>query len=318
MVDEWVEDNFTSRVEDIDNLSLDEVQEWYEEQLREYDGNETFARRVVSAEFNEWVNSGADSKVKLLTIGAQDDPFNNGDVFIGYALAIPDDQPMRIAAVEMRYEEVDVNSMKTHFYNPYTPVEGEFNIRSAEPPVGDNAYHIEAVANTSLTPFEPEKDREERKEMVDEQIADAEIANIGEHLSLTNSDGWLATFGVDIRRISEAYVHQVRTGDSAARIVVQDDSFIDARDLSSDVTNDGEDEGLSGFANPELVEFGEGSFVDVYCSLATTDEGRVLMNAYGFDPINVKNAEQAESSSSSASEDNVGGSSAGGAEERTI
>lgn len=317
MVNEWIEDNFTERVADIDGLSLEEVDEWYQEQLGEYDGNETFARRVVSAEFNEWVNSGADTNVKLVTVGAQDDPFNNGDVFVGYALAIPDSQPVRMAAVEMRYDEVDVNAMKTHFFEPYTPVEGEFNIRSAEAPVGDNAYHLEAVANTRLEPFEAEKDRAERKEMVDDHVPEAEIASIGDSLSLTNSDGWLATFGVDMRRVPDAYVHQVRVGDNAARIVVQDDSFIDARDLSSDVTNEGEDEGLSGFVNPELVTFGEGSFVDVYCALSTTQEGRVLMNVYGFDPINVKNADDVSDSGSSASEDDVGGS-GGAAEERTI
>jgi len=321
---DWVEDTFGDRVEDVDGVVMDDVVDWYEEKLNQY-GDQKMARVAVQADFNSWINSGANTNVKMITIGAQDDPFNDGDVFIGYALCIPEDDPVKLGTVLFRREDTpNVDTYKNHFYEPYTPIEGNFEISSAEAPIGDNAYALEAVENTTVEVFDAEKDREERKEMVHDFVPSVKITDVGDNLSLTNDDGWEAGFGIDLRVIEGAYVHQVRQGDSATRLVVQDDSFIDARDLGNEVTGDGEDEGLAGFADSDLIDFGEASFVDLYATLTTTQDGQVLMSVYGVDviegtePPSSGSSDSGGGSDSSAQEEDIGGGGAGAQEERTI
>lgn len=322
--EDWVEDTFGDRVNDVEDVTIEDVTEWYADKKEQY-GDQKMARVAVQADFNSWINTGADGNVKMITIGAQDDPFNNGDVFIGYALCIPEDKPVKLGAVEFRRDRVDADSMMHHFYEPFKPVEGEFDIRQAEAPVGSNAYQLEAVEGTTVTEFDAEKDREERKEMVDDFVPSTKIDEIGSNLSLTNDSGFAAAFGVDLRKIEGAYVHEVRVGENAARLVVQDDSFVDARDLGNEVTGEDGDQGLAGFANTDLIEFGEASFVDLYGAVTPTQDGQVLMSIFGVDviegtepPENNSNDSGSSDSGSSASEETVGGGGAGAQEERTI
>ena len=314
---DWVEDTFEERVADVDGVTVEDVVEWYEDKIEEY-SDKDMARIAVQADFNSWVNAGADGNVRMVTIGAQDDPFNNGDVFIGYALCIPEDSPVKIGAVEFRRDTVDADSMMHHFYEPFNTIEGEFDISTAEAPIGDNAYHLRAVESTTVSEFEPEKDEDELEEMVKDHVSSVEISEIGSNLSLTNDSGFAAGFGADLRLIEGAYVLQVRKGEQAARLVVQDNSFVDARDLGEEITGGGEDEGLAGFADPDMVDFGEGSFVDLYGSVTPTQDGQVLMSIFGIDPINTKELDEGNDNESSTSEGagNEGG--AGIEEERTI
>lgn len=318
---EWIEDTFGNRVQDVDGVDIDDVVSWYESKLNKY-GDENMARVAVQADFNSWINAGANTNVRMITIGAQDDPFNDGDVFIGYALCIPDDKPVKLGTVLFRREDTpNVDSIKNHFYDPYTPIEGNFEISSAEPPIGDNAYALEAVENTTVDTFDAEKSLEERKEMIKDFVPQCKITDVADNLSLTNSDGWDAGFGIDMRMIESSYVHQVRKGDNATRLVVQDDSFVEARDLGSDVTGDGEDEGLAGFADSDLVDFGEASFVNLFVTLSATDDGQILMSVYGTDVIEgtepPSSGSSSDSDSSSSSSTDMSGG-AGADEERTI
>jgi len=322
--EDWVADTFADRVADEDNVTLEEVREWYEDKLQEYD-SEKLAQITVQSEFNSWVNSGADGEVRMITIGAQDDPFNNGNVFIGYALCIPEDSPVRLGAVMFDRQEMDPEPYMGYFYEPFQPIKGEFDIRDAQKPVGSNAYTLNAVASTHVEKFEAEKDREERKEMVLDFVPEAEIASIGDHLSLTNDRGFAAGFGVDLRVIRDAYVHEARVGDNGARLVLQDDSFVDARDLGKDVRGEDGDAGLNAFIDPEMVDFGDGSILDVYGSITPNQDGKVTMSVFGVEAVHKTEREDTggSDSGSSGSEESVsrGGTNSGGAgadEERTI
>lgn len=322
---DWVEDTFAERVEDEENVTLQDVKTWYEDKLEEY-GDQKLARITVQSEFNSWVNTGADGEVRMITIGANDDPFNNGDVFMGYALCIPEDSPVRVGAVVFDRGDIDVTEeLKSKFYEPFTPVKGDFDIRDAQKPVGSNAYTLNAVEQTTVTEFDAEKDLDERREMVQEYIPTARIAEIGEALSLTNDRGFAAGFGVDMRLIEDAYVHEARVGDNGARMVLQDDSFVDARDLGEDVRGEEGDAGLNAFIDPEQVDFGDGSILNVYGSIAPNQDGKVTMSVYGVDPVHKTEREGDSgggSSGSSAQEDSVGGGGSSGSvgadEERTI
>jgi len=320
--DNWVEETFSDRVADEDNVDLDDVKEWYEDKLEEY-GNQKLARSTVQSEFNSWVNSGADGEVQMITIGAQDDPFNNGDMFIGYALCIPENDPVRLGAVMFDRDDIDPTPFMSHFYEPFTAIQGDFDIRDSQKPVGSNAYTLNAVPSTNVTEFDAEKDREERRDMVLDFVSEAEIANIGDHLSLTNDRGFAAGFGVDLRVIKDAYVHEARVGDNGARLVLQDDSFVDARDLGKDVRGEDGDAGLNAFIDPELVDFGEGSILDVYGSITPNQDGKVTMSVYGVDAVYKTEREDSgggsESAANESSASRGGGSGGAGADqERTI
>jgi len=321
--DDWVEQTFAERVKDEDNVTLEEVRQWYEDKLDEY-GSEKLAQITVQSEFNSWVNSGADSEVRMITIGAQDDPFNNGNVFVGYALCIPENSPVRLGAVMFDREEMDPEPYMGYFYEPFQPIKGDFDIRDAQKPVGSNAYTLNAVPSTHVEKFDAEKDREERKEMVLDFVPEAVISEIGDHLSLTNDRGFAAGFGVDLRVIRDAYVHEARVGDNGARLVLQDDSFVDARDLGKDVRGEDGDAGLNAFIDPEMVDFDDGSILDVYGSITPNQDGKVTMSIYGVEGVHKTERDDPNTNSgSSGSEESAsrGGSSSGGAgadEERTI
>jgi len=320
---DWIEEEFADRVEAEDDVTLEDVQSWYEEKLNEY-GSEKLARITVQSEFNDWVNSGADGEVQMITIGGQEDPFNNGDVFIGYALCIPDDSPVRVGAVVFDRGEVDPDPYKGFFYEPFTPIKGEFDIRDAQKPVGSNAYTLNAVPQTDVETFEAEKSREERRDMVLDFVPSASIADIGEHLSLTNDRGFAAGFGVDLRVIEDAYVHEARVGDNGARLVLQDDSFVDARDLGENVRGDDGDAGLSAFADKELIDFDDGSIINAYGSITPNQDGKVSMSVYGVDVVHGTERDDGGSGggSNSGSEESASrgssGSGSGVDEERTI
>lgn len=322
---DWIEETFGDRVADEDGVTLDDVREWYESKLEEFD-DEELAQLTVRADYNEWVNAGADGEVRMVTIGGQDDPFNNGGVFAGYALCIPEDSPVRLGAVMFDRDDVDPGPFMRYFYEPFSTVKGEFDIRDSQKPVGSNAYRLNAVPGTDLEEFEPEKNREERKDMVADFVPEAVIADIGDHLSLTNDRGFAAGFGVDLRVIRDAYVHEARVGDNGARLILQDDSFVDARDLGKDVRGEEGDAGLNAFVDPELVDFGAGSILDVYGSIAPNQDGKVTMSVYGIDPVHTTEREdRGGSDSGSAGRESSpsrnsggGGGGAGADEERTI
>lgn len=315
-VEDWIEDVFADRVEGED-LTLEDIQDWYETKLEEYGGHDAAARSAVQGQYNEWVNTGADGEVKLVTIGHDGPrPFGDNDMLFGYAIAIPEDDPAKPAVIMFDETDVDHDAILPYFQEPYSAVKGEFGIRNASR-VSD-AYILEAVQGTTLEEFEPEKDRDGRKEMVDDFVIDAEIASIGDYLALTDDNGYPADYGADLRKIPGAYVLEARVGENGARYEVQDNSFVDARDLDDSVRGDDNARGLVCWVDPAVATFGEGSIVDLYGVItAGQNTGQVTMNVVGVDPIQ---AQELDNGGGGDSEESArsGGDSSGAAEERTI
>lgn len=311
-VDEWISEVFTDRIEGEEDLDLETIQEWYDEKLEEYSGHDAAAKSAVQGKYNAWVNTGADGEVQMVTIGPDGPrPFGDTDMLFGFALAIPDEDPAQPAVILFDESNVDHQEILPYFQEPYQAVKGEFDIRSAGKV--NNSYVMEAVPGTEVEHFEPERDRDGRKEMVDDFISEAKIADIGQHLSVTNDDGYPADYGVDLRRISDAYVLESRVSEKAGRYEVQDDSFVDARDLDEHIRGDQQANGLVCWVNPDAATFGEGSVVDLYGVITTSQEtGQVTMNVIGVDadPQQVNEIDR-----SSDSDDEEVRSGSGGAED---
>lgn len=310
---EWINETFGERIEETDGVTLEDVQGWYEDRLEEF-GDERLARTSVQADWNELINTGADSKVEIVTIGGDFDPFNNGEVFLGYGLIVPENDPVGLGVVMFDARNgADLDNAMEHFYNFLTPVRGEFNIRSAEQVNG--AYRLDAVKGTTLETFEAERDFDERKELVDDFVDAVQIGSISDGLSIVADNGFAADFGVDLRRIEAARVLEARVGE-AGRLEVQDDSFIEARDLHDDVRGDSNARGLVCWVDKEIVDFGAGSFVDLYGAITPNRDGQITMNVFGADVIH---REELETNGSASSEESASEASAPGpTEERTI
>lgn len=291
-IDEWVQDVFEDRVDEEDDLDLETIQEWYDDKLEEYSGHEAAAKSAVQGQYNEWVNTGADGEVKMVTIGFDGPrPFGNTDMLFGYGVAIPDDDPAQLAVIMFSEEDVNHRDILPYFREPYQAVKGEFGIRSAGKV--NNAYVMEAVAGTEIEPIEPEKNREERKEMVDDFVTTAKIAQIGEYLTITDDSGYPADYGVDLRKIQGAYVLEARVGENGARYEVQDDSFVDARDLDDHIRGDDQARGLVCWVDPDVATFDEGSIVDFYGVITVgQDKGQVTMNVTGVDTVEINELER--------------------------
>lgn len=319
---DWVEETFGERVEQEDELALDDVRQWHEQNLEEYD-DEAMAEVTTLSDWNEHVSMAPDGEVEMIVIGGDDDPFNNGQVFSGYALCIPEDDPVRLGAIRFETENVDLDEVREFFYEPFRAVTGEFDIRDAEKPVGSNAYRLDAVTSTTLEAADSDKTREERKEMVDDFVPEAKIASIGDSLSLTNENGFAAAMGVDMRRIPGAFIHETRVGDDSARLIVQDNSFVDARDLGKDVRGDEEEAGLVCWTDPDVLRREEGVLTestigDLYGSITPNQDGHVTMNLFGIDVTSGQYREEQEDTGSSGQEEAVSSGAGGADEERTI
>lgn len=316
-INEWVEQTFSEKVEQHDGLTLDDVQGWYDDKEAEYD-EEGMVQVSVMGEFNKFVNTQPDGEVELYTIGFNDDVYNNGEVFHGYGLIFPPEGQAGLGVIQFEEQDLDFRGEVEHYFmDPFTPVRGEFDIRSAEKVSG--AYRLDAVAATELEEYEPEHDPtvDDRRERVDEHIEKAEIRNIGDQLSLLDGE-YPADNGVDMRRIEYATVLETRVGKQQARYVVQDNSYLEARELPDDVRGDEEENGLVCWMDTDIADFGVDSIVDLYgYTSVRSDTAQISFQVVG---VNVRDRKElqtsngGESEQSASTDDSVGGA----AESRTI
>lgn len=320
----------------INNLSEEDLQnlkEKYREQLDEYENPIkaiTVARRNLTVE----KNAGADYE-RVYTIGLNGPrPFGDNDAIFLYGVLNPEDEPL--GKVVIIVEEDDVESFDTAidlFGEVGNPVDAYISYRSAD--VVPDSY----VANIDIQPdgdhevFEsPDPDDvdlsdERRHEVIINETEEAEIFNIGESLSLRDDD-YLADFGLDIRRIEMASVASRNITDSAARYVMQDNSFVEPDQLTANAVAD-EDAGVETWAeshNPVEPDPMARAFVAV----DRNDEGRITFRLYGFDEYHEQGfydlSEIPEDEISSSSDDDDGSNDDSGysgtdgqpVEERTI
>lgn len=313
-VDEWIESTYGDKIDEIEGLTLQDLQEVYDEEVEEY--GEKVARVSVKGTVTRQTNTAADGDVELITLGYTDDPYNNGRVFHGFAVAIPEEDPAGLALVEFDADELDFRGHVEHYFEePMNELQGDFKIKNASTVSG--AYRLRAVSGTEIE--EAEVSVDDKHDFVDQHVETAEIANISEHLTTLGSEGkYPADGGVDVKKVS-GVINSARIGENAM-YTIQDDSFREPSELPDGVRGDDDNIGLVCWLDGVQATQGEGAYVDLYGQLLVNSDGQAFMGVVGMDVVkpNELDEERKYDPTSSSSSESAGSTDADPAEERTI
>jgi len=326
-IEDTLSERFGNRLEAIEK-DLEWAKSQYEEKrdnaaerLSEPDEDvlKKYALRAVAKEINKLEN-GQGNEVRILSLGYEDPrSFGDNDVMIarGLLLGVEDDDRDESAgkcSVLLREEHVDWTEMR-NTWQPNTVVKAEMSLQTADNVAG--AYKLETT-ETTLEWETEEPITEDELALVEEHVDEAVIADMGEHLSLTDDNGYAADFGADFKRV-EAFVAEVGGGENAAYYTLQDDSIVDIADVPESVKQENE-LGLGCWISNDFKEYGEDSLCTFYGVITTNQDGSVVMNGFGVDPEIPVPYEGDDNSGSSGNNGGSSGGDSGGSdmETRTI
>jgi len=134
--------------------------------------------------------------------------------------------------------------------------------------------------------------KEGKRKIINNQIQDAAtLENIGNHLSVTDSDDF--SHEGDLKRISgyvvDHYQDESQNGNPYGIYNILDDTVVDPNDLRKEITGDDDrSAGLTAWTQPDLMEFGNNSQCDFYGTITREDsgdnKGQLQMNVVGIVP----------------------------------
>lgn len=334
---ELAEEKYGSKFTQLGDDAEERLFEKFEDKYETF-GDESLALTAAVGSFNFEENmDGEAGQLDVIGLGTNGPrPFGDSDALFCYGLAVPDEG--KVGRIVIIVNEDDV---KTSLYDiadlfkRYNVVQAEINYREAGKVNGIHEGSAAYIGEIGVEnePFSDDVDEgedvislEDRKEMVEEHVPVAKIANVSEHYSLMDN-GYTANFGLDFKRIPNAVVLEARISSNGARYVFQDDSFLEPEELSPDVRGDDNDIGLAGWAEPHVAEFGQESIVDVFGTITPSDDGQTTIRIYGAaasqegSVVEVEAPEEDDSSDGSSSQSSgsdSSGTSGEPVEERTI
>lgn len=289
---EWAEELFAEKMTEVEDKMTRDIDE---------DKKQKYAMGLTRSEISQLINLGATDKITLVTLGFNSPlPFDS-EVFRGHAIAIPDEGQAGLAQIRLDAEEIpnvglDFDDLRDLF-TAWSMVEVEGSIKDADKL--SSAYVIELQGNSTVEAIEPTMDQEEMRDLVSNHVDEVSLREVASNLSLQNEDGYPAEFGIDVKKIPDAYVADLQVGDSSARYIIQDDTVVDPEDL--DQTIRGDDIGMTCWMEKELCEYGQGSILDLYGITKASQDGQVMMNIVAIDPIMPQELQQDVDTSSSSS-----------------
>lgn len=190
-------------------------------------------------------------------------------------------------------DDIDIDHFATLF-EPGSALKGRFRVNESD----DFSGYFTAFSSTHTDVSEVEEPEnipdtfEERMEWVRDEADDAEIANITDSLSATNSDGYTAEFGIDFKRIDGDIVNYYKDDSGGTHIyTILDESVMDGDEEAltaaevMDEDSEGQTPGLTCWANENVMKYAEGTVGEFFGSLRTDDDGRVVMDLYGIHPV---------------------------------
>jgi hypothetical protein len=292
---EWAKDKFEEKMEEVEEKMTRDIDD---------EKKEKYALGLTRSEISNLINLGETKELEIITLGFNSPlPFDT-PVFRGHGIAVPPEDPAGLCQVRM--EESEVPNVGVSFddlrdlFEPWNMVEVEATIQDADKL--SNAYVIELQGNSNIEAIQSSMDEDEMRELVEGHVDEVTLQEVASNLSVQNSDGYPAEFGIDVRKIPDAYVADLNIGDNSARYVIQDDTVVDPDELSTKIR--GDDIGMTCWMEKEILDYGKGSILDVYGITKTTDDGQVMANIVAVDPVLPQELEQEVDTSSS----NSGGS----------
>lgn len=266
---------------------------------------------------------GETKEVNILTIGhggvrRWTDRDNGGekDVLISYGVVQPgqdedgNDLPMGVGVfINDETDGVDIGNLRDAFGETLNNLTGFYTVQESEELTigGDTPVYVcNSSDKTRVEEAESDMSREEKREFLHQYISEeANIANIHQHLSATNDDGYPAEFGADIKRMN-ATVIDFHKGDGFNTYTLLDDSVVDPDELGADIVSDqARSPGLTAWVPDEFHKWGVNSQLEVYGSLRRSDDGQISMNICGVIPLIPMEMEEPEDNTESETSANT-------------
>lgn len=285
-----------------------ENHEEYEEKATEMVPDEQIQKMAIdSVQSDAYRNSrtsfGETVPVNILSIGhggvrRWNDRDNGGekDVLIAYGVGQPeeleddDNPPMGVTVfICDETDGVDIGNLRSAFGETLNNLKGYFSVqRSEELTIGGDTpvYVCNSTDKTRVEEEESDMDLQEKRDFLHNYISEeANIANIHQHISATNDDGYPAEFGADIKRMN-ATVIDWNKGDGFNTYTLLDDSVVDPDELGEDIVSErARSPGLTAWVPDEFHQYGTNSQLEVYGSIRRSDDGQISMNVCGVIPL---------------------------------
>ena len=246
---------------------------------------------------------GETKEINILTIGhggvrQWNDRDNGGkkDVLIAYGVVQPgkdedgNSLPMGVGVfICDETDGVDIGNLRSAFGETLNNLTGFFTVQESEELTigGDTPVYVcNSSDKTRVEESETDMDKQEKREFLHQYISEeANIANIHQHLSATNDDGYPAEFGADIKRMN-ATVIDFHKGDGFNTYTLLDDSVVDPEELGKDIVSEqARSPGLTAWVPDEFHQYGINSQLEVYGTLSRNDDGQISLNICGVVPL---------------------------------
>lgn len=271
---------------------LDEVQSNASGNLSEDMVQQHAIRCVKSALVKNSRSGGGEvTPCDVITIGHNGvQRWNDGDggkkdVLIAHVIVQPEDKPRKqgVAIID-ETNGADPHALKEKF-DTGSAYRGYFGVSESD--TMSSVYRLN-WRNESRLEDVPEDDQpadEEVEALIHQYVTQqAEIANIANHLSLTNSDGYSVEFGADMRRI-EGTVVDYYDGENAQNYTLLDDSVVDPEALGDDVVSESAPTpGLTAWCNEQQFKYGVNSHCEFIGPISKDRNGQIVMNVVGVIP----------------------------------
>lgn len=222
------------------------------------------------------------------------------DVLFAYGIVNPHDNPVGIGVfIFDETDGVDLHDLKAKFrplneLKAWTSLQ-EGDVKATGDPDPTPIYSCWSSDQTKVEEgdFDDLPDSKDgKRKVINNQIEDeATLADVGDHLSVTDSDDF--SHEGDLKRISGYIVdHYQDVADSGREWGVYnilDDTVIDPNDLRDEITGgDDRSAGFTAWTQPDMMEYGNDSQCDFYGTITRADEGdnkgQVVMNVVGIVP----------------------------------
>jgi hypothetical protein len=319
MEEDEIEQRLTDFVEDT-NKDLEWAWETYHEKMESAKeranggvSEENLASAALQSVRGELVqgsrSGGPVEEVDILSIGHSGiQAWNDGDggekdVLVAYGVVNPDDDPAGIGVMICDSSDgVDVHNLAGMF-GTLDSLKGWFQIEESDELTG--VYTLRSSEDTRVEEDTSDMSAEDKRAFLHNFIEDdVKISNIAEYLSVTNSDGYAAEFGADLKRMTCTVVDWYK-GDDFNTYTVLDESVVDHSELGDDVVSEqGRTPGLTVWCPDEFFEYGNDSQLEIYGTITRSDDGQIAMNAKGIFPL-IPFEQEEQQSGDTTDEENV-------------
>jgi len=280
---ELAKEKYGDKITGLEQERFDKLESLFYEKLDKF-GNERLALTSAIGSFNFQESSGGEEQT-IYTVGVDGHRNFQGPTLFCYGILDPADgekSPGRVAIIVPESEVDDPEGVNDMFSEPFQALTGNISTRPAKRVEGAYVGEVGARGDVFSVKDDDKRDFEERQEFVNDHVPTTQIANVSEGLSVTKDSGYAEAFGADFKKIPYATILESAVSEKAARFVLQDDSFIEARDLPPEVRGDDDELGLVAYGDSDFMALDSESIVDTFGTITANQEGQPTMDLFGY------------------------------------